>query len=138
MLLKKGAGDETHGLFFAEAFAFFAIVTSFMGNSLSVQDFLFAQMKESLMRLPPLIKRLFVACIAVIPSLIFAYLNPDIFLRALGAAGGFAAIVLFGLIPSLICLKGRNEKRGKFWKVPGGNAFIWVLTLFSITILLFS
>lgn len=137
-LLKKAAGGEDQVLFFAEAFAFFAITTSFLGNSLSVQDFLSAQMKDSFADFKPLVKRLFISLITVIPALMFAFFNPDIFLQALGAAGGFAATVLFGLIPALICLKGRDRQEGKFWKVPGGKPFLVVLTLFSIIILLFS
>lgn len=134
-LLERSTNGERSVLFFAQAFAFFAITTSFFANALSIQDFLSDQMKGSLTGLSRYRKRFMVACLTVFPPLFFAYFNPNIFLNALSVAGGFAATILFGLIPALICMRGRQTEKGKHWKVSGGKGLLWVLTVFSVIIL---
>jgi tyrosine-specific transport protein len=133
-LIRKAAGGTGLILWLAEAFAFFAITTSFMGNALSVLDFLADQaggMKN-------LIRRVGFSLLSVVPPLVFAYFNPDIFLVALSVAGSFSATLLFGLIPALMCFKGRKEEKHVSWTFPGKNVVLLTMIAFSLIVLIFS
>lgn len=92
---------------FIAFFAFFAITTSFMGNALSTLDFILDQSGGNKGN----IKRAAFALVTVIPPLIVAIYNPNIFLKALQAAGSFSAVALFGIIPALMSLKAGLDKR---------------------------
>lgn len=115
----------------AEYFAFFAIVTSFIGVALSFVDFLSDafQVKKS-----PL-SRLIITLVALVPPYIFSLVYPKIFLMALDAAGGFGAVILFGIIPALMAWSGRYKK--KLWKeslLPFGRAGLLFVILFSMVV----
>lgn len=133
-LVRQAAGGLELVIQLAEGFAFFAITTSFMGNALSVRDFIGDQVGGS----HTLLRRSFYSACAVLPPLLFAYFNPDIFLQALGAAGSFSATLLFGLIPALICLKGRAKETHTTWRFPGGKAVLYAMIAFSLGILFIS
>ena len=77
-------------------FAFFAIVTSVLGVSFSMVDFL-----GDGFRIPHRKgwKRAGLTVLTFVPPFIFATLNPDIFTTALGIAGGFGEAFLNGLLP---------------------------------------
>lgn len=92
---------------FIAFFAFFAITTSFMGNALSTLDFLLDQAGGK----KNITKRIVGAAVTVVPPLLVALYNPDIFLTALQAAGSFSAVVLFGIIPALMSLKAGVSKK---------------------------
>lgn len=103
-LLEKAASESLINPLIA-LFAFFAITTSFMGNALSILDFLSDQVGGS----PTITKRAILTALTVVPPVIIAFYNPDIFLIALTFAGSFSAVLLFGIIPALMALKGRDE-----------------------------
>lgn len=118
----------------AQAFAFFAIVTSFVGVALSFVDFLADGLK---IKKTPQGKILLIA-LALAPPLICALMYPTIFLTALNIAGGYGAVILFGILPALMVWKGRYVQHlGLPQLVPGGKpvlvaiiAFaVWVITL---------
>jgi tyrosine-specific transport protein len=124
--LKKVAGGKLWVVDVAQYFAFFAIVTSFIGVALSFVDFLadgFQIKKDH--------KGRALTCIMVLaPPLFFALLYPTIFVKALQYAGGFGAVVLFGILPALMAWSGRYSK--KLWTttmVPGGK-FLLLLVIF--------
>jgi len=73
------------------AFAFFALVTSFLGVAFSMVDFLRDAWKR--------VNRSISVGLALIPPLICAVIDPSIFDRALGYAGGFGEAFLNGLLP---------------------------------------
>ena len=77
-------------------FAFFAIVTSTLGVSFSMVDFLgdgFSVEKRSGWR------RIGLTLLTFAPPLVLAGLNPKVFTTALGVAGGFGEAFLNGLLP---------------------------------------
>lgn len=117
----------------AEYFAFFAIVTSFIGVALSFVDFLSDafQVKKS----PS--SRFLITLLALAPPYIFSLVYPKIFLMALDAAGGFGAVILFGIIPALMVWSGRYRK--KLWEkplLPFGRLGLVLVMLFSLVVFL--
>lgn len=114
-------------------FAFFALTTSFIPLALSFFDFLADGLKWQKKGG----KRL-ILCLLVfgIPMLI-AILYPNIFLVALGYAGGISCAFLFGLMPPLLAWVGRYIKRygGGETQLGGGKIFLIILMAFAIFIL---
>lgn len=116
-----------------EFFGFFALVTSFLGVSLSMVDFLGdglnIQNREGWARLG--------LCLAVfIPPALFAAANPDIFIEAIGVAGGIGEAVLNGLFPIAMVWAGR------YWlglpstyRLSGGRVMLVLLLLFTLLIM---
>lgn len=117
----------------AQYFAFFAIITSFIGVALSFVDFLtdaFNMDKSGK-------SRVLVTILALLPPYLFSIAYPHIFLMALDAAGGFGAVILFGIIPALMVWSGRYRK--KLWKarlLPFGRVSLILVILFSILVFL--
>ncbi len=99
----------------AQFFSFFAIVTSFLGVSLSLSDFLTDGLK---------IKktwegRFLAIALTFIPPLIFIFTYQKSFYIALEYAGIFV-VILLGVLPSLMVLKLKDhsffkKKRGKYF-----------------------
>lgn len=110
-------------------FAFFAITTSFMGNALSVLDFLSDQVGGK----KTVLKRIVLTALTVIPPVVVAFYNPDIFLAALTFAGSFSAVLLFGVIPAMMSWKGKSES--KVYQVKGGLLPLLFLVLFGFFVM---
>jgi tyrosine-specific transport protein len=77
-----------------------------------------------------------VYALVLVPPTILTILFPHLFLRALSIAGGFADVLLFGILPVLVVGIGRYVKKiqGPF-VAPGGKIFLMVIFLFSVGIL---
>lgn len=118
-------------ILFVQAFAFCAIVTSFLGVSLSFIDFVADGLK--------LKKRgksgLLILSLVLGPPFVFSLLYPDIFLSALNYASAFGAVILFGVLPACMVLKGRM-RYGKEVPpvVPGGRVTLFVVIAISFFI----
>lgn len=117
---------------FGEYFGFFALVTSFLGVSLSMVDFLADGLKvkrEGWMRL--------LLCLAVFfPPVVFAVLYPGIFIEAIGVAGGFGEAILNGLLPIAIVWVGRYWMNlPSQYSLGGGRPMLVVLILFTFLIM---
>lgn len=84
----------------AEFFSFFAIVTSFLGVSLSLSDFLAEGLKMRRFSWG----REFACLLTFIPPLLFVYAYPEGFILALQYAGYFVAILLC-IFPALMAWK---------------------------------
>jgi tyrosine-specific transport protein len=80
-------------------FAFFALVTSMLGVAFSLVDFLGDAAHK--------IKRGYLCLATFIPPFIFAVLDPTIFDRALGYAGGYGEAFLNGLLPVALIWVGK-------------------------------
>ncbi len=106
------------------AFAFFALVTSFLGVAFSVVDFLNDGLKCQGKKRP------FLVVLTFVPPAMCAFLNPAIFETALGIAGGFGEAFLNGLLPIALVWKYRKMQSIGF--IPGKNllAFLFVFALF--------
>lgn len=112
----------------AQAFAFFAIVTSFLSVALSFVDFLADGL--NIKKTPQ--GKVMLAFLVLGPPFLCALLYPTIFLAALNIAGGFGAVILFGILPVLMVWKGRyTQQLGKPQLVPGGKPLLIVIIAFS-------
>jgi len=83
---------------FGKFFAVTALATSLLGVSLSVVDFL----QDGFSSCNIKIKRLWLCLLVFAPCTFFAILNPTIFSKALGIAGGIGESVLNGIFPIII------------------------------------
>jgi tyrosine-specific transport protein len=121
---------------FTQALAFFAVLTSFLSQSLGLVHFLGDGLGISSQgkREP-----LSLSLLALGPPLIFSLFYPQLFFKALNFAGGICANLLFGLLPALILWKGRGvagqEERG-IVETFGGKTLLLCMILFSLFILL--
>lgn len=132
-LLKK-ASESSSVIFFANAFSFFAIVTPFAVSTIAFLDFL----KDGLKKIPFFQNDALLFGFVLIPPTIFTLVYPNLFLSALGFAGGFVDAVLFGILPVMIVWVGRYRKglQGPY-TVGGGKGTLSLVLLFSIGVILY-
>lgn len=118
---------------FALFFSFFAIVTSLLGVSMSMVDFLGDGLnitkrtgyKRFLLTLP----------VFGVPAL-FALQNPHVFLDAVAYAGGFGEAILNGLFPILMVWKGRYILNlSSEYRLPGGKTTLIVLLAITLLVI---
>ncbi|MCB1136228.1 MAG: hypothetical protein KDK78_08175, partial [Chlamydiia bacterium] len=114
-------------------FALFALVTSLLGVSFSMVDFL----GDGLSIKNRHGKARALLCVLVfVPPLILSLLNPGIFVGAMGAAGGFGEAFLNGLVPISMVWIGRY-RMGLQTQVgiPGGRALLILLALITTAVI---
>ncbi len=112
----------------AQAFAFFAIVTSFLSVALSFVDFLSDGLR--IKKTPK--GKMILALLVLGPPFVCALIYPTIFLIALNTAGGFGAVILFGILPALMVWKGRYTQQLNFPQlVPGGKPMLLAVMAFA-------
>lgn len=115
----------------AEAFAFFAIVTSFLSVSLSFVDFL----ADGLHIRKNASGKVKLCALTLAPPFSFSLIYPGIFLKALSYAGAFGAVILFGILPALMVYSGRYLKKFKGpVLVRGGRVTLCVLVILSVAV----
>jgi tyrosine-specific transport protein len=116
-----------------KAFAFFALTTSFVPLALSFFDFMADGLKIEKVGMK---KVGLVAGIFGVPT-IFALIWPNIFLVALGYAGGISCALLFGLMPPIMAWVGRYLKQFpvETRQLGGGKPLLVVLMSFALLIL---
>jgi len=90
----------------AQVLAFFAILTSFLAQSLSLVHFLRDGFKMHKRKR----EHIGMCALALLPPLFFSVAFPKIFFQALNFAGGICAVVLFGIFPALMAWIGRYQK----------------------------
>jgi tyrosine-specific transport protein len=117
---------------FTQALAFFAILTSFLAQSLGLVHFLADGLKVSLKGQK---EPMGLCALALVPPLILELIYPQMFFKALNFAGGFCANLLFGLLPALILWIGRNNAEKSSYKVFGGKPLLVAMMAFSLFIL---
>lgn len=114
-----------------QAFAFFTLVTSFLGVTLGLRDFLADGLSLALDRKGRMLTSLFI----FVPALLFTWLNPDIFLSALNLAGGVGVALLLGLLPILMVWVKRYRDgvlEGRLFS--GGKSVFVVLIAFVVVL----
>lgn len=112
-----------------QSFAFFALVTSFIGVTLGLRDFL----ADGLEIKKTARGNLVLAAMVVIPPLCVAILYPHIFLIALGYAGGIGCALLLGLLPICMVWQGRYRLGLPFVpQLKGGRVVLTLLALFVL------
>lgn len=116
-----------------EFFAFFTIVTSFLGVTIGLLDFL----ADGLQIKKDRKGRIFLALLIYLPPLLFTFYNPCLFLNALHYAGGIGSALLLGLLPILMAWRGRYTLGYKGVSLIKGGKGILVLLLAFIALELY-
>ncbi|MQL96317.1 hypothetical protein Taro_028991 [Colocasia esculenta] len=78
-----------------DVFSFLAIATSYIGFILGLSDFL-----SDLLKLPTGKSMPLPYLLTLLPPLVLALLDPEIFFKALDFAGTYGVLVLFGILPA--------------------------------------
>ncbi|MBA3721956.1 MAG: tyrosine transporter [Parachlamydiaceae bacterium] len=131
-LLEK-ASESDSVIFFAKIFSFLAIITPFIANTMAFVDFL----KDGLKISKKYQYEFFIYGLVLIPPTVLTIFYPHLFLKALGFAGGFADVILFGVLPVSIVWIGRYIKNIKGpYTVAGGKSFLITILFLSIGFLL--
>lgn len=112
----------------AQFFSFFAIITSFLGVSLSLMDFLADGFK-----IQKTVKgRWILYFLTFLPPLVITYIDPRAFLTALEYAGAFGVVLLLAVLPALMIWRGRYvHEFDSPYKVPGGKGALVAVLIFS-------
>lgn len=131
-LLSEALHNSTIALV-ARFFSFFAIVTSFLGVSLSLFDCLGDSLKIEKTQSG----RIFIFALTFIPPLVFALYDPRAFLTALEYAGAFGVVTLLGLLPALMAWSNRYwEGRYTPYEVVGGKSALIGVGIFSLLVMI--
>lgn len=119
--------------FFTKLFTSICVLTSFLGVSLCLTDFL----ADGLALEKVGFNRLIIQVTTYLPPLLIVLVYPNAFIRALEYAGLYS-IVLLILIPAWMALRGRRHYPDAKFKVPGGQLFLAGLILFSLASIIYS
>lgn len=114
-----------------QAFAFFAISTSFLGVTLGLIDFLADGLQMSRERT----SRKALALWTFLPPTIIALTHPGIFIQALILAGGIGCALLLGVLPICMVWISRYKKSSFALSTPqlfGGKKMLLFLLLFVL------
>lgn len=109
-------------------FAFFALITSFFGVTLGLQDFLADGLN---IQKSPKGKALLLLLVFLPPLAISAY-YPHLFLQALDYAGGYGVALLLGLLPVAMAWKMRKLHPEQNRQLIGGDKLLALMALFVI------
>ncbi len=119
---------------FAEGLAFFALLSSFLAQTLALTHFLADAFKvkgEKHESIP-------MCLLALVPPLIFAFIYPNLFLKALNFAGGICAVILFGILPASMAWKNRYiQNHQPSYQVFGGKRLLMAIIVLGLCIVLF-
>ncbi len=119
---------------FAQSLAFFALLTSFLAQTLGLVHFL----ADGLRVKSPKHETIPLCALALLPPLIFALIYPQIFLKALNFAGGVCAVILFGILPVIMVWLSRYVKKTPTpYRLFGGKPILVAIFLFALFVLLF-
>ncbi|MEN9343693.1 MAG: putative tyrosine/tryptophan transport protein [Chlamydiota bacterium] len=117
---------------FAQGLAFFALLTSFLAQSLSLVHFLADGLKVDYKRQ----EKWWLCALALLPPLALAISYPQLFFKALNFAGGICAVILFGILPVTMIWIGRYKKGSKAsYQLFGGKISLVLIFLFALFIL---
>ena len=110
-------------------FSFFAIVTSFLGVSLSLSDFL----SDGLSLKDTILGRLMACLLTFIPPLIFLFTSQRAFILALEYAGALVAILLI-LFPTLMAWKLNTPRFYRSWYGKLSMVFAFTFGIFVVVL----
>ncbi len=136
-LLQGAAVSSLSVMFFIKSFSLFAMLTSFLASAVSFVDFL----KDGFKKLHhnKLQNELLYYGLVFVPPAVFTLIHPKLFLHALGFAGGFIDVLLFGVLPASVILVGRHIRKTSgqtaAYQVVGGYATPAVILLLSVAML---
>jgi tyrosine-specific transport protein len=113
-----------------QVFAFLALTTSFLGVSFSLVDFIKDGFEQQGKRS---FSRFFYVFLALFPPLLCVWINPHLFDRALGIAGGFGETLLNGVLPVLLFLKVQALRKTELKK--RHKTFLGALLFFCVWVI---
>lgn len=118
--------------------AFFAILTSFLAQSLSLAHFWGDGLRHTkkIGKFLQNQENFWLCGLALLPPLGFAILFPRVFFAALDFGGGICAVTIFGLFPALMAWKGRKPTT-KGYRVSGGKFTLVLVIGFALMILIY-
>lgn len=117
---------------FSQGLAFFAILTSFLAQALSLVHFLADGLKINYKKQ----ESLGLCILALLPPLILSIIYPQLFFKALNFAGGICAVILFGILPAAMVWIGRYRKASSgSYQMPGGKPALIFIFAFAVFIL---
>lgn len=119
--------------YLAGFFSFFALVTSFLGISLGLFDFV----ADGLKIVKRGLNKIWLTSVVFIPTVLFAIFIPNIFLIALDSTGGYGDAILNGIIPVLMVWRGRyilNKECEQ--KLFGGKFSLVAIMAFAIFVVI--
>ena len=121
---------HTSKIFLAgQLFALLAIITSVLGVSFSLVDFLADGFKVRAKGF----NRFWLCLLTFIPPMLFSITYPQIFREALSIAGGFGEAILNGLLPVALIYVGKyGMKLKKYETFKDGKLILLILALFSL------
>jgi len=61
--------------------------------------------------------------------------HPKVFLQALGIGGGIFAMVIFGILPPLMCLRGRKNEGVGGYRLFGGTPLLIFLMFCAVSVI---
>ena len=112
-----------------EAFALFAIATSFLGAGLGLFDYMADLCGFDNSRLG----RTKTMLITFVPPMIGGIIWPDGFLPAIGWAG-LAASIWSVIVPALLLRASRRKFQASLYRVPGGSTTVPLLLVYGIIV----
>ncbi|MGA8164798.1 MAG: aromatic amino acid transport family protein [Waddliaceae bacterium] len=116
----------------AQFFSFCAIVTSFLGVTLSLSDFL----TDGLNIKKTMKGRFILFALTFLPPLLFILTNPRAFVSALEFAGAFGVVILLGLLPPMMAWSRRYRKHMPSpFTVPGGKIGLSAAIVLSLLVI---
>lgn len=118
---------------FSDAFASVSVVTSFLGVSLGLSDFLsdgFALQKAGW-------RKVLIFLLTYLPPIILVVLSPELFIAGLAYAGFFCVFLLM-LLPALMAWFGRYRKKiAKGYQVFGGKPMLLAVMALAVCLIVF-
>lgn len=117
---------------FSQGLGFFAILTSFLAQALSLVHFLSDGFKINYK------KRESIGCsvLSLLPPLLFSIVYPNLFFKALNFAGGVCATILFGILPVAMVWIGRYRKAIRLnYQMGGGKPVLVTILCFALAVL---
>lgn len=127
----KAISKDPNVLIAGQLFAFLAIITSILGVSFSLVDFL----ADGFKRKPIGFFRIKLTLLIFVIPLFFSYFYPTIFEKALGLAGGYGEAFLNGLLPISVYYIGRYIMKLSNHKLNFKKFDLIVLTIFSLVVI---
>lgn len=129
----KESGGGHYFSLLVSYFSFFALVTSFLGVSLSLVDFL----ADGLQGTRWGESRLMLCLMIFLPVLVFSWSQPQVFQRAFAVAGGIGEAVLNGMFPVAMAYVARYYFRApQTYRFGVGKPVFAVLFVFALATLL--
>lgn len=118
-------------VFFIQIFAFFAILSSFEAQTLTLVHFLsdWVGLKNKDK------ENIWICLISLAPALVISILYPNIFYEALGFAGGILTVILFGFFPVCMAWVGRYKDGGSFDHLAGEKPLLFTIIMFVFVVL---